>query len=298
MRYVEIEPQLFDNGKVIKDLDCEIEQKRVEFEAAMADIDDRELNINPDVRQLKIKCLELERQIDASKAEYEEQMFKTKNEHASQIEELLLDLDKVEADHCEVVQSLKNELRMKDATISALSKSIVEATSKSSALEQTTASYSSQIKSIEREKAVISEAVKNLEVVIQKTKSEHLKELEDEQKKGRDACDKLESDMIKAAEDQFKKANAEYLRLKREHESSLDRIGKLEKQLLETRLLNEKILQERKTKECESDALVARLKAGTCVCNFRSCCSYEGRCISQHLIVVIFLPSRYCGIAS
>ena len=95
-------------------------------------------------------------------------------------------------------------------------------------------------------------------------KTEHKKALDAEKKKRLAACEQARNDTIAEAEKQFNEANAHYLKLKKEYESCVAKVGKLEKELKAVRRELETTRTDVASREAEWTADLAQEKAGMC----------------------------------
>jgi len=184
-----------------------------------------------------------------------------RQEHAKEIEEIMAQLDLVEAEH---KQRHHDVLTHKDAVIAALGVQLAEARSKKEELESKQGTQIQQLQALTKELDLARKEAETRVESMEALKTEHKKALDAEKKKRLVACEQARNDTIAEAEKQFNEANAHYLKLKKEYESCVAKVGKLEKELKAVRRELETTRTDVASREAEWTADLAQEKAGMC----------------------------------
>uniref|UniRef100_A0A7S2USE7 Uncharacterized protein n=1 Tax=Attheya septentrionalis TaxID=420275 RepID=A0A7S2USE7_9STRA len=222
-----------------------------------------QLSVSKDdeMQELRNKIVQFESEQSSVDAKHKQQIQQVRAENASEIEDVLSQLDVVEAEHHEKHRLSELQVAQKDAIISALGTQLAEANSVTGALQKEQEMAISRVKVAEAKAATANEQVQQLESTIHKLDLDHGKELKEERDKRRVACEEVKVDMIQEAEAQFATANAHYLKLKSEHETAKDNARVMERDLASAKAESAKAMKEKKTIQVDFAAEVSQLKA-------------------------------------
>eukprot|EP00978_Attheya_sp_CCMP212_P021239 scaffold61838_cov69-Attheya_sp.AAC.2 len=222
-----------------------------------------QLSVSKDdeMQELRNKIVQFESEQSSVDAKHKQQIQQVRAENASEIEDVLSQLDVVEAEHHEKHRLSELQVAQKDAIISALGTQLAEANSVTGALQKEQELAISRVEAVEAEAASANEKAQTLESTIHKLELDHVKELKEERDKRRVACEEVKVDMIQEAEAQFATANAHYLKLKSEHETAKDNARVMEKDLASAKADSAKAMKEKKTIQVDFAAEVSQLKA-------------------------------------
>ena len=190
-------------------------------------------------------------------------MRKVRDEHTAQIDEMLSQLDLVEAEHNEHKAAMERALVEKDAIISALGSQLAEAQHQrellESEIEKATGSLASTEEMLRQSQQVITE----LEGLLTELRAEHNRAIEEQCRKGQKHSEQVRNETIAAAEVQFQKANEHYMALRQEYDAASRKAGKLEMEVRMLRREAENAKSEAVSKEVALASELAQSKAGT-----------------------------------
>jgi len=192
---------------------------------------------------------------------FEREVEKVREEHRAEIDELLSQLDLVEAEHNERYAEKEQSVSQKDAIIAALGAQLAEATAKTTAAESELERNLALLESTQQESLRVEQALREAEDLMITIRTDHERALEAEKAKREVACDQVKDEMITAAEEQFARANETFMKLKHEHDAAKTKLIKMEKELNTVKREADKLEKEQIAKEDEINADVAQLKA-------------------------------------
>eukprot|EP00545_Synedropsis_sp_CCMP1620_P000153 CAMPEP_0119008762 /NCGR_PEP_ID=MMETSP1176-20130426/3919_1 /TAXON_ID=265551 /ORGANISM="Synedropsis recta cf, Strain CCMP1620" /LENGTH=894 /DNA_ID=CAMNT_0006961159 /DNA_START=189 /DNA_END=2873 /DNA_ORIENTATION=+ len=184
-----------------------------------------------------------------------------KQEHTTQIDEMLAQLDMIEAEHTERHSSLEKSMEQKEAIISALGKQLAETTHRRGELEAEHEANTQRLKTTEEELTLSLQGTADLEATVEMLRKEKREAVDTEKRKGQTICDKVRNETIAEAEAQFNKANEHYMTLKHEYDGALGKIAKQEKDLKLIRREVESAKSEGASREAEVAADLAQSRA-------------------------------------
>lgn len=181
--------------------------------------------------------------------------------HNKQFEDLLSQLDLVEAEHKGVLAGKEKDLSEKDVFISGLRVQLQEAQNKVQELQRNLV--------IEEERSFqLQRTCSELEVQLKSAKSELLEMSESHDafiKKAaiaqEKACEDAREEMIEKAEIQFQQANEHYIALRKQYDESQRKLEKCEGDIRQAKNRAERILKEKESREVDLKAEMAALKA-------------------------------------
>lgn len=187
-----------------------------------------------------------------------------REEYTAQIDEMLSQLDLVEAEHNQRNATMERTVIEKDAIISALGSQLAEAQHRRSQLEADNERIAHALKAAEEDFRLSQISVAELKASGEDLRVEHTVAIEELRRLGRTHCDQVRDQTIAAAEEQFRKANEHYISLKQEYDGASVKIGKLEKELRSVRREFENAKSEAIAREAAMVSKLAQSKAGKC----------------------------------
>ena len=169
--------------------------------------------------------------IEKIKSEYDRQIHEVKSEHGRESEELLTQLDLIEAEANQRFQSAQANVTEKDAVISALGSQLAAAESRVESTSKEYEALKKEIDSLRSDLAVVTATNENSEKEITKLIEQHEKEMEEQVALRESACNEAREEMIALAEGQLAERNQYYQALKRELDNSQSKTSVLERDL-------------------------------------------------------------------
>lgn len=243
-----------EREKQLDDLRVQLERRMAETLSHLSDVAARE-------KTLLDKVSQLEAEADQAQGDVQRRVQELRKEHSSEIDELISQLDLVEAENKKEFTVLENKMKQKDAIIAALGTQLAEATSRSNELDAEHQNAIEALQAAKEEAHLAKLQCATFAANLERSKIEYKKAIEDEKRKRQDAREEVRAGMILAAEEQFAKANMEYLRLKSEFESTLSKLGKTEREFKVVSVELEAAKKEHITKEVEMTAELAQARA-------------------------------------
>lgn len=246
----------------------EIKRAKDEYENELQSQIGAEAHSSSKDEQMKIEKFEMMQKIIAYEAQqesdskkFEIKIKKIVDDHAAEIDELLAQLDLVEEEHSEKVLTLEKNVHEKETIIGVLGTQLSDAIRKNEGMNTELKSFCTELEASQNQIHEARNNVSTLEVTIKEMTKENANNLEEERKKRLNACQKVKSDMISAAEQQFEEANVHYIKLKKEYDSSRNRLATVETELQRTNAQTESLVKQRLADEAEKKAEIAQLKA-------------------------------------
>jgi hypothetical protein len=230
-----------------------ISSQKAEMDEAKAKFDAEQILLEGKLKETteKYNCVVQEKEGMFQEVEEESRNFdlrlnQIREEHNSQIDEMLCQLDLVEAEHHERYNSLEKLVVEKDAIISALGTQLADSQHRTTKLVNENEAISRMLLSTEAQLNQAQEEITALQSSMMELREILTSTLEDERKKAIEQCEEVRNATIAVAEAQFNKANEHYMNLKHEYDSTIATNAKLEKEI--------RSLQ-RKVEEAKSEAL-------------------------------------------
>ena len=252
---VEVNVLNSDQEKRFEDLQDVLKLERNEALNRLRESSSREKHLIEKVSQLET---------DTEQARMNSQLREQElsKEHATEIDELISQLDLVEAESKKESNILEATMKQKDAIVAALGTQLAEASSRINKLD---ADHQTVVDTLTAAKCQAHQTeikCATLVTEIERLKMENTNAMEQEKQKRNEACEKVRAEMITRAEEQFAKANVEYLRVKTEFEATVTKLGRIERELRVLSTKFEATKKEQATKEITMAAELAQSKAG------------------------------------
>jgi len=175
---------------------------------------------------------------------HEARVLEINEAHTKELDELLVQLDEVEAEH-------KQKILAKESLIKENESNLASLTSK---LKTENVDSLSKLAASEKELSTVREE-------LAKTKEEQERFTSVAELKLKKACDEAREEMILRAEEQFKQANQLYVKLKKQYDLVKSKADSLEAELRKSKTAVEQAQQDKESSEVDLHAEVAELKA-------------------------------------
>jgi hypothetical protein len=209
-------------------------------------------------KELRIRVELLEAEATTKKEEYERRLQKVRKDHTVELDDLLAQLDLVEAEHKEKILEATTE---KDTIIAALDAQVADANTQENDVDATHKKLTVDLARVQEEAVRAKEDFEKLKGELETSKSAHDRFMSSEVERRERACDEAREEMIERAEIQYKAANDLYVKLKKEHVSSVGNEERLEDELKSVKMKLEKANNEKEETVADLKVKIAKLEA-------------------------------------
>lgn len=244
-----------------KDVEEATRKAKAEMECELKTLEATVKAMEADDGALTGRIAELKSRTEADRAEYTRRIQQVREEHTKEIDDLLNQLDLVEAEHNEKYSAKQKLVKEKEAVISALGAQLAEAELRLTNANQTKENFSKQVEELKEELEEVKAEKESKVKEIQKLVAEHQLALKEEEALRERLCDEAREEMIQRAEVQFENANAMYKKLKQEFDAAQSNIAKLEKELKVAKKQASEIRKEKEARELELAEELTQAKA-------------------------------------
>lgn len=169
--------------------------------------------------------------VEKIRDEYVRQIREVKSAHASESEELLSQLDLIEAEAAQRFKNAETAVTEKDAVITALGSQVAESESRSAATSKEYEVLNQEIESLRSDLEIVSAANEERQKEVTNLIERHKKEIADQISMREGACNEAREEMIALAEGQLAERQEYYQALKRELDNAQSKISVLERDL-------------------------------------------------------------------
>jgi hypothetical protein len=238
----------------INELEEELKEKDARFKDELDAVAQRS---TVEDKQLREQYEELK----AKQIIHESQMKEADDNHNKQFEDLLAQLDLVEAEHQHTISAKEKLLLEKDAIVDALGSQLAEAQRKINEAQHERNQETDQSKQAQQKCHALEEELQLLKSEILDLKDAHKKFAKDAAVAQARACEEAREEMIEKAEIQFQQANEHYVKLRKQYDESQERAKKLESELKSMKKKVERVAKEKESCEIDLKAEVAQLNA-------------------------------------
>jgi hypothetical protein len=247
---------------MIQELEDRLKKQQHDFDNEKHEIMVMQRDASAKEKELGERLVALEQQVHMDKEEYAKELQQVRDKHTTEIDEMLAQLDLVEAENNQKYEAKLESIKQKEAIITALGAQLTEAAARTRALEDERQLDIAGVEAAREEADIARAASRSLQMSLDQLRSDHRKELEEERRKREEACQQVKEEMIAAAEEQFGKANKHYVKLKHEYDSTIIKIGRIERELKSSKRELDSCKKEQAAREVEMRAELAQLKAG------------------------------------
>jgi hypothetical protein len=212
-------------------------------------------------RELRDRVELLEVGATAKEEDYERKLQKVSKDHTMQLDELIVQLDLVEAEHKQEIEETEKASNEKDTIIATLRAQLADACTREKEVDATYKKLPLDPAPVQEEAARAMEDAEKLKGELETSRAAHDKFMMGEVERRERACDEAREEMIERAQIQFKAANAIYIQLKKEHDSRIGMVESLESELKSTKTKLAKAKNEKEDALADLKAEIAELKA-------------------------------------
>lgn len=199
--------------------------------------------------------------IEKVKAEYDQQIHEVKSEHASESDELLNQLDLIEAETKERLKNAVEFVTEKESVISALGSQLAEQESRVASTSKERETLKQEIESLRNDLQAVSASNESSQQEITALIERHEKEMQDQIELRENACNEAREEMIALAEEQLAERQQYYQAVKRELDNAQSRISVLERDLRFARKEMEEMGKRHDAREADLKDELAQSKA-------------------------------------
>ena len=201
------------------------------------------------------------------KEKYDRQIHEVKSEHASESDELLAQLDLIEAEAALRFKNAEATVSEKDSVITVLGSQLAESESRAVSTFKEYESLKKEIESLRSDLEVVTASNEASQREIAKLVQRHEKEIEEQIELREEACNEAREEMIALAEGQLAERQEYYQALKRKLDTALSKISVLERDLRLASKEMEEMGKRHDAREADLRDELAQSKAGM----FSSC---------------------------
>jgi len=181
---------------------------------------------------LRKRVADLQAKADADRMEYNHQVQAVRTEHAGEINELVSQLDLVEAEHKQGYETQVGLVKEKEAVIAALGTQFADAEARLEKESARSETLTAEIVMLTRELDRAKLETKNVQQQMRQLETDHKHALEEEELLRETACEEIRETTIQAAEAQYQTANDRFKKLKQGFDDANARISELEAEIL------------------------------------------------------------------
>jgi len=174
-------------------------------------------------------------QAKRDRTKYEQCLKQIQDDHAKESEELLAQLDLVEAEHKEKLQQVSKGAAEKDALITSLKQQISEMEMQIKDAVDSRETLKSDFERVQEERIAMSDELKSVKEDLDLLKATHATLVKTSEAAKQQACEKARLEMIDRAEAEFKQANDLYVKLKKQYDLCKKKLETLELELKKAR---------------------------------------------------------------
>mmetsp|Transcript_18277 Transcript_18277/g.27701 ORF Transcript_18277/g.27701 Transcript_18277/m.27701 type:complete len:865 (-) Transcript_18277:83-2677(-) len=204
---------------------------------------------------------QLEKASETDRGNYNERVEEVRKKHTTEIDDMLVQLDLLEAEHKDRTRSLEQAVNHKDTVISALGTQLAEANRVTGEMKSLQDNQLTRITKLSDDLKLSQQEVTTNERT-HEIQQKEMKQLVEQEKKLRNAaCEKVRNETVAAAEEQFNKANEHYLTLKHRYDNVVARVATLEKEIKSAKRQLEDAKTAQASREAELTAELAQFKA-------------------------------------
>lgn len=207
------------------------------------------------------KLAEVESKAELEKAQYNRKIREVRAEHSKEIEELITQLDLIEAEHNQRFNEKEKQVAEKDTVISALGSQLAEAQSRYAEMCESSVGLEADLDTLRNDIKEARAETESGKQDIVRLVAEHQKALEHEVVLREEACAQAREEMIQRAEVRYGEANKLFRNLKQKFDEANVKIADLEKSINLTTKQSEETKRRLEAQERELRDELAQSKA-------------------------------------
>jgi len=205
-------------------LQAELDSLQEEKDAEMKKVNELKSHIGEIQAQTKTR-------IEKEKIKCNRQIYELRKQHGSESDELLAQLDLIEAETDQRCQTAETAVREKDAVITALGYQLAESESRSVAATKTYDRLKQEFESLRRDLDSTNASNKANQIKISDLIANHSREIDEQIALKEAACNEAREEMIALAEGQLAERQEVYQALKRELDNAQSKVSVLKREL-------------------------------------------------------------------
>lgn len=241
-----------ETEKFMKERDAKVEIEN-ELKELKSDLDNTQ-------KELMTYKERFQKESAAQKATFESRLKEIQDLHTKELDDLLAQLDLVEAEHTQNIEAKEQLVREKESQIQTLSVKLEEMELKVKAHQKIEKTWTIKLENSEKLAKKSEEALVQLQEQYDSFKKEHDRFVSEAEVIKERACKASENRMIERAEKQFKQANDLYVKLKKQYDLVKSNAERLESELKEAKKSNANITKEKDDRLIELSRELAELK--------------------------------------
>ena len=242
--------------KTIKDLQAQIQTSRAECERL------ENLRAGTKEEEHLKRTAELEVKAQATIRNCEERVRKIREEHANEVEELLNQLDLVEAEHAETCNDKAKAVKEKDTIIAALGAQLAELQRRMGALDETSKDNLRIAEEAREDFRLAKKEADSWKADLEKLQAVHAKVFDSERIKRENAVKDAREETIQEATCQFEHFNLLYRTMTQNYKTATTRVRELETELLASQKALEELSKDHFYKLASLNSELVEIKAG------------------------------------
>jgi len=237
------------------------DEAKQEMEQALKNLETQLANMHADDSMLTNKLSALQASTEADKKEYEQKLVNLRLEHGKEMDEVLAQLDLVEAEHQQRMNVKERSISDKDAVISALGSQLAEIQATVNQSKDDHDAIHQQMESIQAELIEARSDAQNKKQEMELLKTHHERIIQDTLAQRNQAIEQAREEVIERVQVQFEERNAMYKELKHGYDDVVARKSELEHQLQSAEKLATDARKESHAREMDLADQLAQAKA-------------------------------------
>jgi hypothetical protein len=205
-------------------------------------------------KDMRNQISSLQEEMAKQRQNFDSRLRKVTESHTRELEELVSQLDLVEAEQNTKMVDQEKAAMEKDAIISALGTQLADANTRTATMDSLEADLANAQLEAKHEKERVTRELDSMKATYEQyvTEAEELKER---------ACDDAREEMIERAEIQFRQANDLYVKLKKQYDASKIKVEKVNGELEVARMELDLVMRSKEESEAELRSELANIKA-------------------------------------
>lgn len=241
---------------------CEMERLRFELESAITEREEAFKKTTKLQSQLSELQERLATKSEQARSDFERQLKELRQDHAKESDELLEQLDLVEAEHVDRFQKLQVVVGEKETVISAMGSQLADSESRCVTTSKKLELLNKEVERLNSALAVATTEVGARRQEILELTEKHAIASENHVLLREKACEEAREEMIERAEKQFEERQEMYRTLKNRFDNSTSMISVLERDLRFAKKETEELKKRKEGREADLLDEIAQGKAG------------------------------------
>jgi hypothetical protein len=250
--------------KLTEMMDAEIEKLKIEREAKIVmenELAEMQTELDKARKDLADSKDEHQNEVATHEEAFENRLKEIQDGHTKELDDLLAQLDLVEAEHKENIEMKEKLIREKESQIQTLTFKLDELELKAKAHQKIEKTWTIKLENSGKALEKSEQALVKLQGQYDTFKKEHERFIAETEDKKEKACKAVENKVIERAEKQFKQANDLYVKLKKQYDFVKSNAERLEAELKEAKSSGETASKEKDIRLSELSKELVELKA-------------------------------------